>query len=92
MPGISDSAIRNLQYAMDGLHAAFVSPSSVPDFTSAFFLASFASLREASRFPFSLAKTPRAPRSSSPPACDLLDGSRLWNNPVHADGVIIPSK
>jgi len=25
-------------------------------------------------------------------AYDLLDGSRLWNNPVHADGVIIPSK
>jgi len=29
---------------------------------------------------------------SGPPACDLLDASRLWNNPVHADGVIIPSK
>jgi len=27
-----------------------------------------------------------------PGACDLLDASRLWNNPVHADGVIIPSK
>jgi len=29
---------------------------------------------------------------SRPPACDLLDASRFWNNPVHADGVIIPSK
>jgi len=30
--------------------------------------------------------------SAGPPGCDLLDASRLWNNLVHADGVIIPSK
>ena len=29
---------------------------------------------------------------SAPLACDLPDGSRLRNNPVHADDVIIPSR
>jgi len=36
--------------SLDGLHVPFVSHSSVPNFASGFFLASFASLREASPF------------------------------------------